>query len=64
MTMEDCGMADDRALTITSLAEDSRPTKLGTRITRMRSEMLADSSLDRDEGRVAETAEAAPAPKE
>lgn len=49
-------MAENRALTITQLAGDSNSARLGTRVTRMPSDMLANSSFDRDE-----TAKAAPA---
>ena len=53
-------MTDHRALTITSLAKDNRPARRGTRVTRLPSELLANSSFDRDEGRVAEAAQDAP----
>jgi hypothetical protein len=42
-------MTDRPALQIKSLAEDNRPARLGTRVTRMPAEMLAASSFDREE---------------
>jgi hypothetical protein len=42
-------MTDRPALTIKSLANDNRPARLGTRVTRMPSDMLANSTFDREE---------------
>jgi hypothetical protein len=42
-------MIDRAALQIKPLAEESRPARLGTRVTRMPAEMLANSTFDREE---------------
>jgi hypothetical protein len=42
-------MSDRPALKIKSLEEDARPARLGTRVTRMPAEMLANSTFDREE---------------